>query len=183
MSSSAVRVLRVNSPASQRNITLSASADAAQAYRPATPAFIARLRNPVLFRSKHRAHFAQIDPFGHMNTIHYLAYFTENRFIGQREVCKMDLRVLSRFPIQPQNRKVELEWIRAVRGDEEFTIVSWLSEVSTSDCVVSATMCNAAETLLSRATFWISCVDKRAPRATEWPEEFIRLYYADLAPE
>jgi len=34
---------------------------------------------PLVFKSTHRAKFHEIDPFGHVNTMNYVAYYNENR--------------------------------------------------------------------------------------------------------
>src|SRR5258705_10880877 len=81
-----------------------ADTDIGQGERQVTSAYIARLKDPIRFRSTHRARFEEIDPFGHMNTVHYLAYFLENRFIGLRDI-HIDLKAQMRFPIEPHIRK------------------------------------------------------------------------------
>jgi acyl-CoA thioester hydrolase len=149
----------------------------------AVHSLVKRLQDPVHFVSRHRARFHELDPFGHMNTNHYLAYFTENRFIGHRDFLHLDLKALARFPIEPHIRKVELEFIRPVLADDEFTVESYLSEVGETDCLVWATMTSATGKLLATCKFYIVCVDKKTRKAIEWPENFIRLFFHRVAPE
>jgi acyl-CoA thioester hydrolase len=136
-----------------------------------------RWGTPVRFISKHRARFAEIDPFGHMNTNHYVAYFTENRFIGHRDCLNLDLKALSRFPIAPHIRKIEIDFIRPVFADVEFVVESFLSELAESSCVVLATMKTLDEVLLATCTFLIMCVDKTTFKQTSWPDNFISMFY------
>jgi len=132
---------------------------------------------PVRFISKHCARFVEIDPFGHMNINHYVAYFSENRFIGHRECLKLDLKTLARFPVAPHIRGVEIEFLRPVFADVEFTIESFLSELATSSCVVLATMKGATGILHSTCKFQIACVEKATLKQIPWPDDFISLYY------
>lgn len=132
---------------------------------------------PVSFISHHCIQFADVDPFGHMNTNHYLAYFTENRFIGHREVLHLDLKALSGFSIAPHIRKAEIEFIRPVYPDTKFVIESFLAGLGECHCSVESTMRSPAGAVYATCKFTIACVDKKAARAVPWPDEFICLYY------
>lgn len=132
---------------------------------------------PVRFISKHRARFVEIDPFGHMNINHYVAYFTENRFIGHREALHLDLKALARFPVAPHIRRAEVDFLRPVFGDMEFTIESFLSELGDGSCVVLATMKGPTGNLHATCKFHIACVEKATLKQIPWPDDFISLFY------
>jgi YbgC/YbaW family acyl-CoA thioester hydrolase len=132
---------------------------------------------PVRFLSKHRARFVEIDAFGHMNTNHYVAYFTENRFIGHRECLHLDVKALMRFSVAPHIRKVAVEFIRPVLADVEFTVESFVSELASSSCIVLATMKSETGILFATCKFQVVCVDKATHKQTPWPDDFISLYY------
>jgi len=148
-----------------------------------TSAYVARVRNPVHFKTTHQARFEEIDPFGHMNTNHYLTYFMEHRWIGHRQSLNLDLKGMMRFPVEPHVRKADIEFIKPVMGDQEFTVESWLSEAEEGACTVSCTMVNANDTLLATCKFYIVCVEKKTRKPSKWPETLLRLYYHELAPE
>ncbi|HWU87428.1 MAG TPA: thioesterase family protein [Kofleriaceae bacterium] len=160
-----------------------ADTDATPGGNPVTSGFLARLNDPVRFRSTHHARFAELDPFGHLNTNSYLGYFTENRFIGHRDCLKLDLKAMMRFGIEPHIRKADLDFIRPVLLDQEFTVESYLSDASLDACTVPCTMVNDSGKLLATCTFHIVCVDKKTRRPCKWPENFLRLFYHQLLPE
>src|SRR5215510_1557303 len=132
---------------------------------------------PVRFISKHRARFVEIDPFGHMNVNHYVAYYSENRFIGHRECLGLDVKAISRFPVAPHIRSIKIEFLRPVFADVEFTVESFISELMDSSCVVLATMTGATGILHSTCKFQISCVEKKTLTQIPWPDDFISLFY------
>ena len=47
--------------------------------------------SPKIFKTTHRCSFIELDPFGHMNTVYYLAHYIEHRFTGMREESGLDL--------------------------------------------------------------------------------------------
>lgn len=142
-----------------------------------TDPYRTRWGTPVRFISKHRARFVEIDPFGHLNINHYVAYFTENRFIGHRECLHLDLKALARFPVAPHIRRAEVDFLRPVFADVEFTVESFLSELAASSCVVLATMTGTTGILYSTCKFQIACVDKATLKQIPWPDDFISLFY------
>jgi acyl-CoA thioesterase FadM len=52
---------------------------------------------PRICRTSHRASFLVLDPFGHMNTAHYLSFFLEHRFSALREIG-LDLTAIGSCP-------------------------------------------------------------------------------------
>lgn len=133
--------------------------------------------DPVHFVSSHRARFVEIDSFGHMNTNHYVAYFTENRFIGHREVLKLDLDRLATYPIAPHIRKIEIEFIRPVRADELFVIDSFVAELRKSACLVYASMRSPAGLLHASCRLNVVSVDKQTSTQVPWCDDFISQFY------
>src|SRR5690606_35399168 len=75
---------------------------------------------PIVFETRHRAKFEEIDPFGHLNVNHYLSYFSENRFAGQREVLGLYIRDLGKLTFAFHTVKCELEFKCPVFLDDEF---------------------------------------------------------------
>jgi acyl-CoA thioester hydrolase len=132
---------------------------------------------PILFETKHRAKFEEIDPFGHLNVNHYLSYFSENRFEGQRRMLGFYIKDLAKTPIAFHTAKIEMEFKAPVFLDDEFTILSWIDNVGTSSCQIKSELKDARGTLCATAQFAMVCVDKKTAKSAPWPEDFIGRFF------
>jgi len=131
-----------------------------------------------LYHSTHRCSFVELDPFGHMNTVHYLSHYLEHRFIGMREVSGLDLKAIHKLSIIFVTKDVKIDFIRPILGDEIFHITSRVTEMMEKDCRVECDMKNSHDQLLSKCQFTFTCVDKRTQKSAPWPDD-IRTYFFD----
>lgn len=125
---------------------------------------------PVRFQTTHRARFSEIDPYGHLNTVHYLEYFLDHRFTGLRGLG-MDLRSLAQIPVAFYMKELNLTFQRSVRADEEFQITSWVDEWGASQCHVTCEMSNAKGERLAGCTFVLVCIDTVTKAPCRWPDD------------
>ncbi len=93
-------------------------------------------RRPQTSRTTHRASFLMLDPFGHMNTVHYLTFFLEHRFEALRADVGLDLAAIGKLPFIFVTQRADLTFFKAVAGDEVFTISSHVREFGDVDCRV-----------------------------------------------
>jgi acyl-CoA thioester hydrolase len=59
-----------------------------------------------------------------MNTGNYATYFVDHRMEGVRENLGWDLNTLATLPFMVWVRRLELEFLRPARGDQEITITA-----------------------------------------------------------
>lgn len=130
-----------------------------------------------VYHSTHRCSFVELDPFGHMNTVHYLSHYLEHRFTGMREVSGLDLKAIQRLPIIFVTKDLKIDFFRPVMGDDVFHITSQLTEMTERDCRVMCEMKNSKDQLLSTCSFTFTCVDKQTQKSTAWSQEVISYFY------
>lgn len=129
------------------------------------------MKKPIKFRTTHRANFSQIDPYGHMNTQHYLGYFLEHRLTGLRENLGLNLKTLQKSPYGFVARSVTIDLIRPVLGDEEFIIESFVTTFNGKNCYITCEMKSQAGVTLAISEMNFVCVDKTTGRSTPYPQE------------
>ena len=56
------------------------------------------LRTPVLYKSMHTIKFSDLDPYNHVRTALYSAYYVDHRMEGLREQMGWNLKTLATLP-------------------------------------------------------------------------------------
>jgi acyl-CoA thioester hydrolase len=97
-------------------------------------------RNPAVFTSHHRIRFADLDPYKHMRTAMYSAYFVDHRMDALREQAGWDLRTLERLPFMTFVKRIEIAFLRPVAGDDAIVISSFVREFIGSEAHIECTM-------------------------------------------
>ncbi len=132
---------------------------------------------PVKFVTIGRASFAEIDPYGHVNTQHYLGHFINHRFTGMREVIGWDLRSLAKLPVQFVVRKIQIEFLKPLYADHTFIIESYVREFKERTCDVVLTMTLDGGGQVASCIMELACVDKKTNSSVPWPEEIVSKFY------
>ena len=83
---------------------------------------------PIVFKSSHRIQFSDLDPYNHMTTGKYAIYFVDHRMEGLRDYIGWDLKTMEKLPFMTWVRRMEIDYIRPVLGDQEITITSFVSQ-------------------------------------------------------
>ena len=83
---------------------------------------------PAVHRTTHRINFSDLDPYKHMRTAMYPAYYIDHRMAALREQAGWDLATLESLPFMTFVRKLEVEFLRPVVGDQEIAISSFVRE-------------------------------------------------------
>ena len=105
---------------------------------------------PVVYKSTHKVNFSDLDPYNHMRTAVYSAYFIDHRMNGLREYAGWDLKTLVRLPFMVWTRRMEIDFIHPVIGDQEITITSFVQEFRGPDAYIECSMQDETGKTLSR---------------------------------
>ncbi len=132
---------------------------------------------PVVFESKHRIKFSELDPYNHLRTEVYAGYFVDHRTDGLRERIGWDLKTLAALPFMLWVRRLEIDFIRAAAGDQQVTITSHVREFRGPDASIECRMVDETGRDLSRCLMTVACVEKSSVRAMDWPAEARALFY------
>lgn len=136
-------------------------------------------KTPVIYTSTHRIKFSDLDPYNHMRTALYSAYYVDHRMEGLRENVGWDLKTLSKLPFMIWIRRMEVDFIRSVVGDQVVTISSYVHEFLGSDSHIECTMVDEAGKIVSRCLMVVACVDKNTNRAMDWPADAMALFFEE----
>jgi acyl-CoA thioester hydrolase len=132
---------------------------------------------PIVYKTTHRIRFSELDPYNHVNTGNYATYFVDHRMEGLRDNVGWDLKALGTLPFMTWVRRMEIDFLRPARGDQEITITSFVREFRGPDALIECTMLDPDGKNLSRCLMTVAHVDKQTNRATDWPEDLRALFF------
>ena len=132
---------------------------------------------PVVYRSTHRIQFSELDPYNHVSTGKYATYYVDHRMEGLRDNVGWNLNTLATLPFMVWVRRMEIDFLRPARGDQEITITSFVREFRGPDALIECTMVDSAGTNVSRCLMTVAYVDKETNRATDWPPDLRALFF------
>jgi acyl-CoA thioester hydrolase len=138
-------------------------------------------RTPIVFRTTHRVRFSELDPYNHVGTGQYATYFVDHRMEGLRDHVGWDLETLATLPFMVWVRRIEIDFLRPVQGDQDVTITSFVREFRGPDALVECTMAASGGTIVSRCLMTVAHVEKQTNRATDWPPERMAVFYEESA--
>lgn len=136
---------------------------------------------PLIFKSTHRIRFSDLDPYNHVSTAKYATYYVDHRLQGLRDHVGWDLKSLAAFPFMALVRRLEIDFIRPVRGDQEITITSFVREFRGPDALIECSMVDGAAKEVSRCLMTVAYVDKGTNRAADWPREVMAQFFEKAA--
>lgn len=134
-------------------------------------------QKPIVFTTKHRVKFAELDPYNHMRTAIYSAYYVDHRMEGLREYVGWDLKTLATLPFMIWIKRMEIDFLRSVVGDQEITITSFVREFRGSDAHIECAMTDETGRNMSRCLMIVAYVDKTTNRPTDWPPDTMALFF------
>jgi acyl-CoA thioester hydrolase len=134
-------------------------------------------KTPIVYKSTHRITFSDLDPYNHMGTGRYATYYVDHRMEGLREHVGWDLKTLATLPFMVWVRRMEVDFLRPARGDQEITITSFVREFRGPDALIECTMIDSAGKNVSRCLMTVAYVDKDSNRATDWPADLMALFF------
>lgn len=136
-------------------------------------------RSPVIFRSKLRVTFSDLDPYHHVRTAAYSGYYVDHRMNGLREKIGWDLKTLSELPFMVWIKRMEIDFLKPALGDQELTITSFVREFQGSESFIECTMTDDKGREISRCRIVVACVDRQTHRSMDWPAEAAALFFED----
>ncbi len=139
-------------------------------------------RRPVVFRTSHVVKFSDLDPYDHMRTAAYPAYFIDHRMDGLRERIGWDLKTLDALPFMVWVRRMEVDFVRPAVGDQRIAITSFVRSFTGPDALIECTMADDADgRTLARCLMTVTCVDRTTQRGMDWPPDAEALFFEDRA--
>jgi acyl-CoA thioester hydrolase len=132
---------------------------------------------PAVHRTTHRINFSDLDPYKHMRTAMYPAYYIDHRMAALREQAGWDLATLESLPFMTFVRKLEVEFLRPVVGDQEIAISSFVREFVGPDAHIECEMTDGNGKVLSRCRMVVAFVDKGTRRSADWPAHVTDLFF------
>lgn len=120
--------------------------------------------------------FSEMDPYGHMNTTHYLNYFLEHRFESLRRDLGWDLKTISEMPHAFLTSSVKIDYLSPVRPDQPFEITSYFSAIGRVQAQVLGEMKLSDGKTAAKLDLTIVCFDKARQTITKWPSELVALF-------
>ena len=132
---------------------------------------------PIVFESRHRINFSELDPYNHVRTAVYSGYYVDHRMNGLRDRIGWDLKTLAKLPFMVWVRRMEVDFVKPAVGDQEIIITSFVREFRGPDALIECTMVDSAGTNVSRCLMTVAHVDKKTNRATDWPPDLMALFF------
>jgi acyl-CoA thioester hydrolase len=132
---------------------------------------------PIVYRTTHRIKFSELDPYNHVSTGNYATYYVDHRMEGLRANVGWDLKALGTLPFMIWVRRLEIDFIRPARGDQEIAITSMVREFRGPDALIECAMLDSAGKSVSRCLMTVAYVDKETHRAADWPPEVMALFF------
>lgn len=136
------------------------------------------LDKPAIYSSLHRINFSDLDPYQHMRTAMYSAYYVDHRMAALREQAGWDLKTLESLPFMTFIKRLDIEFIRPVIGDQQVTISSFVEQFHGADAFIKCCMLNDSDKTLSKCSMVVSYVDKGTQRSAQWPDSVMHLFKA-----
>ncbi|TVU64687.1 thioesterase [Paenarthrobacter nitroguajacolicus] len=134
-------------------------------------------RAPIVYKTTHRVKFSELDPYNHVNTGVYVSYYADHRMEGLREYVGWDLETLGKLPFMVWVRRMEIDFLRPARGDQEIVITSFVREFRGSNALIECSMADSGGNPVSRCLMTVAYVDKETSRASDWPADVMSLFF------
>lgn len=132
---------------------------------------------PIIYETTHRVAFSELDPFQHLSTGNYARYFTDHRMESLAKNVGWTLANLGTLGFMTWVRRLEIDFIRPVDGDQTVTITSFVREFRGRDAHIECTMTDAAAKTLATCIMVVAYVDGHTRRAADWPDELQMLFF------
>ena len=134
---------------------------------------------PIVFKTTHRIKFSELDPYNHVGTGRYATYYVDHRMEGLRDRLGWDLKALAKLPFMVWVRRLEIDFLRPARGDQEIVITSSVREFRGPDAIIECNMVDANGVEVSRCVMTVAHVDRQTNRATDWPPDLMALFFEE----
>jgi acyl-CoA thioester hydrolase len=134
-------------------------------------------KTPAVYSTRHRIRFSDLDPYQHMRTAMYPAYYVDHRMSALREQAGWDLKTLESLPFMTFVRRLDVEFVRPVSGDQEITITSFVREFNGPDAHIECSMLDESGRIMSRCNMVVAYVEKTTNRSADWPSHVMEIFF------
>lgn len=134
-------------------------------------------KTPAAYSTRHRIRFSDLDPYQHMRTAMYPAYYVDHRMSALREQAGWDLKTLEGLPFMTFVRRLDVEFVRPVSGDQEITITSFVREFNGPDAHIECSMLDESGRIMSRCNMVVAYVEKTTSRSADWPSHVMEIFF------
>jgi acyl-CoA thioester hydrolase len=141
------------------------------------------MSKPIVYKTVHKVTFSELDPYNHVSTGNYAMYYTDHRMEGLRNYVGWDLKTLGTLPFMVWVRRMEIDFLRPLQGDQEITITSFVREFRGPDALMECQITDTNGKVASRCLMTVAHVDKSTNRATDWPPDRMALFFENEATE
>jgi len=135
------------------------------------------MSKPIVYETSHRILFSDLDPYDHVSTANYATYFVDHRMASLSRRLGWDTAKLRSLPFMMFVRRLEIDFIRPARGDQDITITSFVKSFGGTDVLIECAMADANGKLLSRCLMTVAHVDRATNRASDWPADVAALFF------
>jgi acyl-CoA thioester hydrolase len=139
------------------------------------------MSKPIVYKTTHRIRFSDLDPYDHVSTANYATYFVDHRMAGLRENVGWDLAALRTLPFMMWVKRLEVDFLRPVRGDQDITITSFVREFRGSEALIECSMLDEQGKTVSRCLMNTAYVDRATLRSADWPLDVAALFFEPAA--
>ena len=136
-------------------------------------------RTPLIFKTIHRIRFSDLDPYDHMRTAAYAAYFVDHRMEGLCDEIGWDLKALEALPFMAWVRRLEIDFVRPALGDQTVTITSFVREFRGPDAHIECEMRDEGGKEIAHCVMVVAYVDRATKRASDWTADAMAQFYED----
>jgi acyl-CoA thioester hydrolase len=133
---------------------------------------------PLVYTSTQRIRFSELDPYDHVSTASYARIFVDHRMDALRDSVGWDHETLAKLPFMAWVRRMEIEFARPARADQEITLTSFVRDFRGSDAHVECAMLDTAGKLLARCVMTIAYVERATQRSASWPADIVSQFSA-----
>ena len=135
------------------------------------------MKTPIVYTSTYTIKFSDLDPYNHMRTAVYSAYFVDHRMEGLRNYLGWDIKTLETLPFMLWVRRIEIDFLKSITGDQQITITSFVREFLGSDAHIECQMVDQTGNHLSHCLMIVAYIDKNTKRAMDWPSDTMALFF------
>ena len=135
------------------------------------------MSKPIVYRTTHRIKFSDLDPFNHLSTGRYAAYYVDHRMESLAKDIGWDLKSLDKLGFMTWVRRMEIDFIRPVGGDQDITITSRVREFQGPDALIECAILDPAGKTVSRCLMTVAHIDRATSRPKDWPPDLMALFF------
>lgn len=136
---------------------------------------------PIVFKTSHTVRFSELDPYNHMGTGVYATLFVDHRMEGLRTHLGWSLTRLETLPFMVWVRRMEIDFVRPVQGDQQVIITSYVDQFDGPNAAIVCDMKSEDDSTLSRCLMTVAFVEKSTQRSADWPQDVMDLFYEPVS--